>query len=305
LTVGFHYENDSGSDCNLSTTETITDSDLPYNESFDPSDFSESLSSGCGSPADFDGVKVGFAPGSGFSTNGLVLSLLDEEDTEIASDNDASDGLSVSGTVSDNVDLPDDLTGGDGDDSGDTTAPSAPSGLSASAGDETVDLSWDAVSASDLDGYNVYRSTSSISDVSGVDPINGSPLQNTSYTDDEATVGTTFFYAVTAVDEDGNKSNLSNVVQKTPSLNRIAFARGENPNQIYTIRPDGTDLKQLTNFSDSDFPGSIVNVTNLTWAPDGSQIAFENTKTIFTIKPDGTGLTQLTDGDDQSPAWSP
>jgi hypothetical protein len=121
LTVGFHYENDSGGDCNLSTTETVQDSDLPYNESFDPANFSGSLSSGCGSPADFDGVQVEFAPGSGFPTSGLVLSLLDENGTEITSDDNLSDGLGVSGTVSDDVDLPGDDGGGGDDGDGDET----------------------------------------------------------------------------------------------------------------------------------------------------------------------------------------
>lgn len=119
LTIGFHYENDSGSDCDLSTTKTVQDSDLPYNESFDPANVSGSLSSGCGNRADFDGVQVEFAPGSGFSTSGLVLSLLGENGTEITSDDDLSDGrLAVSETVSGNVDLPDNIGGDDGDDGG-------------------------------------------------------------------------------------------------------------------------------------------------------------------------------------------
>jgi hypothetical protein len=142
----------------------------------------------------------------------LVLSLLDGGGTEITSDEDPSDGLGLSETVSDEVDLPDEV-GGDGG----TTAPGAPSELSVSTGEGIVDLSWAPVTAIDLEGFNIYRSTSSISDVSGRNPLNGSLYLGTSYTDGEVNNGTTYHYVVTAVDESGNESAPSNEVTATPS----------------------------------------------------------------------------------------
>lgn len=224
LTVAFYYQDGSESNCVLSTMRTV--SDTPYNDPFDPT----TISGDCSNPSEFDGVKVKFTPGSNSSAAGLVLILLGEEGTEITSDDDPSDGLGISITVSDEIDLPDDIGdggddddgdgdeggGGGGDDGGDNTATQPPEGLSATSGNESIDLSWGAVGADDLGGYNVYRSTSSISDVSGMTRINGSLLSSTSYTDDGLTNGTTYHYVVTAVDESGNESGRSDEVRRAP-----------------------------------------------------------------------------------------
>lgn len=100
---------------------------------------------------------------------------------------------------------------------GDTTPPEAPDGLSATSQDAAIALRWAAPSADDLAGYNVYRSTSSIGEVSGLDPISGSrPTPGTDYVDETAENGTTYHYVVTAVDETGNESDPSGEVAKTP-----------------------------------------------------------------------------------------
>ena len=98
----------------------------------------------------------------------------------------------------------------------DTTAPAAPSGLEGASGDGQIDLSWSAVSASDLEGYNVYRATSSISSVSGQSPINSDPLSGTAFTDDDVENGTTYFYRVTAIDDADNQSDASGEAAVTP-----------------------------------------------------------------------------------------
>lgn len=105
---------------------------------------------------------------------------------------------------------------GNGPPGEDTTPPAVPSGLEGTSGDGEVQLSWSSVSDSDLDGYNVYRSTSSIGSVSDLSPVNGSLLSETSFTDTDVSNGTKYYYRVTAVDENDNESDPSSEAQITP-----------------------------------------------------------------------------------------
>lgn len=96
---------------------------------------------------------------------------------------------------------------GDGDGGGnddETVVPAAPSDLTADAGDGAVELTWDDVD--DADSYSVYRATSSTEGVSGSALETG--VSQTTYTDDDAENGTTYYYRVTAVaDEEGDPSD--------------------------------------------------------------------------------------------------
>ena len=101
-----------------------------------------------------------------------------------------------------------------GDD--DTTPPLAPTGLAAIAGDSQVVLDWDDNLEADLDGYHVYRSTSTPVDTTGT-PISGvDPIAVSQFVDDTAANGTTYHYAVTAVDLSGNESPPSAEASATP-----------------------------------------------------------------------------------------
>ena len=92
----------------------------------------------------------------------------------------------------------------------------APIDLAAAGRDGQVDLSWTSLTNSGNVGYNVYRSTSDQVDTSG-SPLNGStPLTNTSYTDSSVTNGTTYYYAVVAV-EGNQKSQASKTASATPT----------------------------------------------------------------------------------------
>jgi Tol biopolymer transport system component len=76
---------------------------------------------------------------------------------------------------------------------------------------------------------------------------------------------------------------------------------------IFTMRPDGTGVRNLTRDAAPDFQPA--------WSPDGSLIAFVSLHTdvshldqIFTIDPVSGERRQLTDvegGNPQAPAWSP
>ena len=113
--------------------------------------------------------------------------------------------------------------------------PSAPTALSALAGDGSATLSWTAPSfdgGSSISGYRIYRGTSP--NPSGVLTTVG---VQTSYTDTSATNGTTYYYKVSALNANG-ESPLSNQSSATPSglvtpvepLPTVdAFNRTENP----------------------------------------------------------------------------
>lgn len=102
----------------------------------------------------------------------------------------------------------------------DTDPPSTPSGLTVTSGDGRVNLNWSRSSASNVAGYNLYRSQSSFSDARGLTPVNGSSvLDETSFTDQEVENGTTYYYRLTVVDEKGNESRLSDEVKGTPFPN--------------------------------------------------------------------------------------
>lgn len=79
---------------------------------------------------------------------------------------------------------------------------------------------------------------------------------------------------------------------------RTAFERYSDEDiDIYTIRPDGSGLRQVT--TDAEDPS---------WSLDGNRIAFDNDEKdeIYTTHPDGTGLKRITnDGNTANPAWSP
>ncbi len=94
-----------------------------------------------------------------------------------------------------------------------------------------------------------------------------------------------------------------------PTTGRIAFsASPEEGMDIYTINPNGTDLRQLTHLA----TGEPFGVGNLwpAWSPDGWKIAYTyvgGDEDIYVMNADGTGQTRLTSGGrrDRWPAWSP
>lgn len=90
------------------------------------------------------------------------------------------------------------------------TAPSAPTALTATAGNAQVSLSWTA--SSGAANYIVYRGTTSGGENST--PI-ATDVTSANYTDKSASNGTTYYYDVTAVNS-GGESGKSNEVSATP-----------------------------------------------------------------------------------------
>jgi Tol biopolymer transport system component len=112
-------------------------------------------------------------------------------------------------------------------------------------------------------------------------------------------------------------SGYDNFPAWSPRGDLIGFVRQIGGNfEVFTIRPDGKDLRQLTNV-----PG---NEAHLAWSPDGEKILFSSTRMgfkdealytnapqpygeIFVMRSDGTGVEQLTDNqwEEGGPAWQP
>ena len=95
------------------------------------------------------------------------------------------------------------------------TVPSAPLGVTASAGNAAVTVSWSAPATnggSPVTGYNVYRGTSPGGE--GGTPV-ASNVTTTSFTDTGLTNGTTYYYRVAAVNAAGTSAQ-SGEVSATP-----------------------------------------------------------------------------------------
>lgn len=91
-----------------------------------------------------------------------------------------------------------------------TTVPSAPTNLTATAGDTQANLVWDAVY--DATSYNVKRSTTAGGSYTTV----ATNVYATNYTDPGLTNGVTYYYVVTAINAAGESGN-SNEVSVTPT----------------------------------------------------------------------------------------
>lgn len=91
------------------------------------------------------------------------------------------------------------------DASGDTVAPAAPSGLSYVLNDSTIELKWTGNSDDDLYGYNIYKSRDNIFDKTS---ILCAGVQ-TNYILDALPSDPEVFFRVSAVDQNGNESPLS------------------------------------------------------------------------------------------------
>ncbi|MCZ2835966.1 pectinesterase family protein [Modestobacter sp. VKM Ac-2985] len=99
----------------------------------------------------------------------------------------------------------------------DTTAPAAPAGLTATAGDGQVELTWTANADSDLAGYDLYRAAGTTVEVTAANKVNTELLTGSSYTDRAVVSGTGYAYVLTAVDGAGNASAASATVSATPT----------------------------------------------------------------------------------------
>jgi fibronectin type 3 domain-containing protein len=103
------------------------------------------------------------------------------------------------------------------------TVPSAPLGVTASAGNAAVTVSWSAPASnggSPVTGYNVYRGTSPGGE--GGTPV-ASNVTATSFTDTGLANGTTYYYRVAAVNAAGTSAQSSEVSATPHALSAAAY----------------------------------------------------------------------------------
>ena len=110
--------------------------------------------------------------------------------------------LGSSGCFVDNADDNDDL------------APARPRGVTSITGDEAVTVLWFANEEPDLAGYEIWRSRDANDGYVKIATLGPSTAQ---YTDTDVVNGRTYYYAVLAVDQNNNASDLSpEIVEDTP-----------------------------------------------------------------------------------------
>jgi fibronectin type 3 domain-containing protein len=180
---------------------------------------------------------------------------------------------------------------GSGDD---TTPPTAPTGLSATAvSSSQVDLDWNA-SADDVGvtGYDVYRGTTLINTVTG-----------TSTSDTTVAAGTTYSYTVKAKDAAGNVSPASDPAtvttpgggSVTTTLNALADARVEqaNPTTNYgtssTLAADQSSTAQVESylkFDETVVTGTVTSAKLRLWTTTGSTSATTNGPAVYGVSTD-------------------
>ena len=139
----------------------------------------------------------------------------------------------------------------------DTTAPTMPTGLIATATASTrVDLAWAAsTDASGASGYDVIRDGTPIAVVPG-----------TSYVDGTATPGTAYSYTVTAHDAAGNVSPASAPATVTTPLGVVApsLVQAAGSSTTTVTLPQASSPGDLLVLSASVYTGATNNITSVT-----------------------------------------
>ncbi len=107
----------------------------------------------------------------------------------------------------------------------DTTAPSLPTSITATAGYKSISLAWTNPSEKDFNNVEIYRSTSSSGTYAEVSNVAGGFGAKAEHLDGGLADATAFYYKFKSVDLSGNKSAFSSVVNATTNA---AAVDGQN-----------------------------------------------------------------------------
>lgn len=120
--------------------------------------------------------------------------------------------------------------------------PAPPSNFTATALNDTVKLNWNDNFEADLEGYNLYRSTSESGEYT---KLNFELLVESSYVDSVVENDTAYYYKVTAVDTLNNESRFLDPVKAIPTI------RPDFPTGVYA-RNDHLKIKLFWNANTTD-----------------------------------------------------
>jgi len=142
----------------------------------------------------------------------------------------------------------------------DTTAPSVPGGLTATAASASqIDLSWTASTDNvAVTGYKIYRGGTYLKTVTGI-----------TASDTGLTASTNYCYTVSAIDGANNESSKSTqacVTTSAPYTTGINYnVPDTNQTTVYTTGDDGSYLINAPSYTDNNNGTITDNVTGLVW----------------------------------------
>lgn len=166
----------------------------------------------------------------------------------------------------------------------DGTPPPAITGVAATPDNGQVHLSWNPSGATDFSRYNIYRKTSSFTNITGMSPLASLPNPATnSYTDSSVVNGISYYYAITAVDLAENE--FKDVSSAGPAKPNSAPAFS-NLNAYQ--RSDGM---VQTNYDVADQENPILTLNLEYWLETGWQAAAHSSG--MGTQPIGTGKVAL------------
>lgn len=160
----------------------------------------------------------------------------------------------------------------------DITAPAIPTGLTATAGDEQIALSWNANTEADVTSYYIYRDHVRIAEV---------PAEQLEYIDTGLTNYETYEYQILAVDLSGNRSDKTAIV----ALNPVDLTPPAAPTGLATTQGDGQVILDWTANAEIDLAGY-----NVYYRTVGATDFVKHNESVYvgtTYKVDG--LTNYTD----------
>ncbi len=124
-----------------------------------------------------------------------------------------------------------------------------PVNLVAASTAEAINLNWSQGISPDVVSYKIYRSNAS---GDGFSEIASVSTDETSYSDTNVEIGTTYYYVVTAIDSDGGESGYSNEVHSLtgiapPSPKNLTIRSEASENPVLHWEPP-TDEDEITGY---------------------------------------------------------
>ncbi|MFA5423386.1 MAG: endo-1,4-beta-xylanase [Phycisphaerae bacterium] len=154
--------------------------------------------------------------------------------------------------------------------------PAAPTGLVATAGNETVSLDWNDNGEADLAGYNVYRSEYT---GGGYGQINASLVLDSNYVDNDVVNFEYYYYVVRAVDANDQESGNSNEASAEPIYQTCAEVQAAGDGLVSDLTGDCyvdfNDLQVVTNYWLEDNCAALGDCEGADLEPDGD-VDFED-----------------------------